>query len=572
MYILGLSCHFHDSAACLIHDGQIIAAVQEERLTRRKHDATFPNLACDEVLRLGGISIDQIDHVVFYEKPFLKLDRIVLGHLNHWPFGFSNFFNMTSSWFQQKILIKRHIRKRLRYSGPISFCKHHESHAASAFYNSTFDEAVIVTLDGVGEWTTGAIHLGKGQHIKTHSEMQYPQSWGLFYSAFTDYLGFQINDGEYKVMGLAPYGEPVFVTKIIEYMIQISSDGSVTLNSEYFIFDVKSYMLNFAKVENLLGIARRAAYQPLTQDHMNLAASVQKILEDGVVTIVKKAMALFASKNLVMAGGVALNCRVNSLVKNLTEVESLYIFPAAGDAGGAIGAAQFFYYHILNNKRNINVRPIMPYWGPSYSNDEIESFLTRNKYPFQKFDDVELVLETAKLLMHQKIVAWFQGRMEFGPRALGHRSILADPRHFENWAAINAKIKFREDFRPVAPAVVAERVTDYFSFEGESPFMLFVARNLTKLLPAVTHKDDSSRMQTVAKEDNPLFHSLLLEFEKLSGVPVLINTSLNTAGMPIVCNIQNAFQAFAESDLDILVLGNYLLRKENFPHLQSLKL
>lgn len=568
MYILGLSCHFHDSAACVVHDGNIVAAVQEERLTRRKHDATFPNLACDEVLKLAGLSIDQIDHVVFYEKPYLKLDRIILRHLDQWPLGFVNFFKMTSVWFQQKLLIKRLIRKRLGYKGPIAFCKHHESHAASAYYNSTFDEAVIVTLDGVGEWTTGAIHHGKAQQIKTHSEMQYPQSWGLFYSAFTDYLGFQVNDGEYKVMGLAPYGEPTYEKQILAHMIHVSADGSVSLNPKYFIFDKSEYMLDFSEVNALLGISRRPSQHSITQEHKNLAASVQKILEDGVITIVKKAMALFTTKNLVMAGGVALNCRANSLVKNLAEVENLYIFPAAGDAGAAIGAAQFYYFHILNNLRKINLRPLLPYWGPSYSNQEIENFLTRNNYPYEKFDDDVLVKETAKLILDQKIVAWFQGRMEFGPRALGNRSILADPRHFENWAAINSKIKFREDFRPVAPAVIAERTGEYFSFSGESPYMLFVAHNLTKLLPAVTHQDNSSRIQTVNKEDNPLFHSLLLEFEKLAGLPVLINTSLNTAGMPIVCNIQNAFQAFAESDLDILVIGNYLLRKEKFPYLK----
>lgn len=569
MYTLGLSCYFHDSAACLLKDGQVIAAVQEERLSRIKHDADFPLLSCLEVLKIAGISIHEVDQVVFYEKPLLKLDRILIRHLEQWPFNFKNFFSMTSHWFGRKLFVKGDIKKKLGFNGPVFFCKHHESHAASAFYNSTFEQAVIVTLDGVGEWATGGIHYGDGQKITTHSEMQYPQSWGLFYSAFTDYLGFQINDGEYKVMGLAPYGEPLYAEVILDKMIKVALDGSLSLSPEYFIFDRSEYMLNFLKCEALLNLPRRKKADQLSQAHMNLAASVQKILEDGITGLIKNAMSQFKVKNLVMAGGVALNCRVNSVLRNLPEVESIYVFPAAGDAGGAIGAAQYFYYQILENDRKVCSRAQLPYWGPSFNEQEIESFLNRNNYPYKKFTQAELVSETAKLIHEQKIIAWFQGRLEFGPRALGNRSILADPTKLENWAAINQKVKFREDFRPVAPAVVSERASEYFTNAEESPYMLFVSQNLTEKLPAVTHKDGSSRIQTVNREDNPLFHQLLLEFEKYSGVPVLVNTSFNTAGMPIVGNLQNAFQAFAESDLDILVLGNCMLFRKDFPYLQK---
>lgn len=569
MYILGISGYFHDSAACILKDGEVIAAVQEERLSRKKHDASFPLLSCKEVLRLANITIDDVEHVVFYEKPYLKFDRILIRHLEQWPFAFSSFLKMTSHWFTQKLYIKSTIRKLLNFRKEISFCKHHESHAASAFYNSTFTEAVILTLDGVGEWTTGAIHSGQGSKITTHFEMQYPQSWGLFYSAFTDYLGFAINDGEYKVMGLAPYGNPIYEEQILKEMVKIDVDGSITLNPHFFTFDKSEFMLDFARSEKLLKLPRRLKDELLNQQHMDLAASVQKILEDGIVLVVKKAMSISSCKKLVMAGGVALNCRANTIVKNLPEVEDIYIFPAAGDAGGAVGAAQFFYHQILNQNRKVRNRAEVPYWGPSFTDSEIEIFLERNNYPHKKMDDTALIQETAKLLLEQKIVAWFQGRMEFGPRALGNRSILADPRRFENWSIINNKVKFREDFRPVAPAVAAEKSAKYFNFSGESPLMLFVAANLTMDLPAVTHKDGTSRIQTVNAEDNKLFHDLLTEFERYSGIPALINTSFNTAGMPIVCNIQNAFQAFAESDIDVLVLGRYMLFREDFSYLRK---
>lgn len=566
MKILGISAFYHDSAAALLEDGCIIAAIQEERLSRKKHDSSFPKLAIQKCLDLRGLKISDIDAIAFYEKPFLKFDRILLGHFREWPKAFGQFWGMQTHWFQSKLKIPSIIKKETGFKGPILFSQHHESHAASAYYASPFDRACIVTADGVGEWATAGIHFAEKNKFKTLREMHYPHSWGLYYSAFTDYLGFEINDGEYKVMGMAPYGKPAYVEKILNSMVHVGEHGLIELDRKYFRFHNSEHMLNFDRVESLLGIKRRTKKEKLEQQHFDLAASVQQILEDGIKEMVKYAVSLTGCKNVCMAGGVALNCRANSKILELPEVDDLYVFPAAGDAGGSVGAAYWAYHQIINQPRKEKSFSTV-YLGPQFSNTEIRNFLNRNKYPHEELSNEDLTKKTADLLFNQKIVGWFQGAMEFGPRALGNRSILGDPRFKENWNRINHKVKFREDFRPLAPSILSERTKDFFEFDRQSPYMILTAQNKTDKLPAVTHLDGSSRIQTIQKNDNPLYYDLITEFEKLSGVPVLINTSFNTSGMPIVCTPQNAFQAFAESDLDYLVLGNYLLNRQDFPYL-----
>lgn len=557
MNILGISAFYHDAACALLQDGVLTAAGQEERFSRVKHDPNFPILAIEYTLAKRNLGINDIDSIVFYEKPILKFDRILIRHFVSWPFSLKSFWSMQNVWLSKKFRIQKIIREQLKYSGQILFCRHHESHAAAAFFSSPFRDAVIVSVDGVGEWCTTGIHRGSGSRIESIEEIQYPHSLGLFYSAFTDYLGFQINDGEYKVMGMAPNGQAEYADLIEDNILKLNTDGSFQLNLNYFAFETSDYMLNFDKVEALLKIPRRVKGDPLELKHFNLAASVQLVLERALINLTRAAVKKTGLRNVCLGGGVALNCRANSLLKALPEVDNLYVFPVAGDAGAAVGAASFIYHQIFENERR-ELFPT-PYLGPDYSNEEIEIYLKRLGVHFEYFEDSKLCSYVAQLLFEQKIIGWFQGAMEFGPRALGNRSILADPRKKENWSRVNEMIKFREDFRPLAPAVTVEDKDKYFDFNGESPYMIFTAQNKTKELPAVTHADGSSRIQTVAREQNSKFHELLTEFEKLSGVPVLINTSFNTSGMPIVCTPQNAFQAFAESKLDYLVLGNFIL-------------
>lgn len=561
MYILGLSCFYHDAAACLIRDGEIVGAAQEERFTRRKHDANFPENAVMYCLKEAGISISDISYVVFYEKPFLKFERIIMTHLGNWPRGFLSFHEMLDSWLGQKLRIPSVIHRKLGYKGDILFVKHHESHAASAFFCSPFQEAAVVTVDAVGEWTTTAIGTGKGSSIRLIKQICFPHSLGLLYSAFTYFLGFEVNDGEYKVMGLAPYGEPRYVSAIKKDMIEIFADGSFKMNPRYFAYEYGRTMIRTHDFERLFGIKKRDAKEAISQQHKDLAASIQKILEEILILICGHASQLTGSRNLCLSGGVALNCTVNSRILKSGIFDDVFVFPAAGDAGGAVGAALFAWHEILGHERK--ERPLHDiFWGPEFGNKEIKDYLDRAGIGYEELPDDVLIRKAARLIADQKIVGWFQGRMEFGPRALGNRSILADPRDKSNWGRINSRIKRREDFRPLAPAILEERMADFFDIPKSSPFMLFVCDNKTGQIPAVTHIDNTSRIQTVSKEVNPLFYALISEFDKLAGVPVLINTSLNVAGMPIACTPQNAFQCFLEAKLDVLVMGNFMVHKK----------
>ncbi len=560
MYILGLSCFYHDAAACLVKDGEIIAAAQEERFTRQKHDAGFPGNAVAYCLEAAGISMDDVRYVVFYEKPFLKFERLIMTHLKNWPMGFGTFHEMLHAWLGQKLRIPQIIRKKLKYKGDILFTRHHQSHAAGAFFCSPFQEAAIVTVDAVGEWATTAIGIGSGNSIRMIKEIRFPDSLGLLYSAFTYFLGFEVNDGEYKVMGLAPYGEPRYASVIMKDMISVSPDGSFKLNQKYFAYEYGRTMIRAGEFERLFGMKKREAKETINQQHKDLAASIQKVLEEILVHICRYARELTKSKNLCLAGGVALNCTANSRILKSGIFDDVFVFPAAGDAGGAAGAALFAWHEILGHERKD--RPLRDvFWGPEFGNKEIKDFLGRAGVGYEELPDDVLVTKTAQLIVDQKIVGWFQGRMEFGPRALGNRSILADPRNKNNWDRINLKIKQREDFRPLAPSILEDKAEDYFDTLHPSPFMLFTVNNKTDQIPAVTHVDRSSRIQTVSPQNNPLFYALISEFDKLTGVPVLINTSLNVARMPIACTPQNALQCFLEAKLDVLVMGNFIIER-----------
>lgn len=568
MNILGISAFYHDSAAALVREGRVVAAAQEERFSRKKHDADFPAAAVRHCLDSTGLSIADIDAVVFYEKPLLKLDRILVTHLGCWPKAFRTFGEAQKVWVGGKIRIASVIRKRLGYDGPVLFTKHHEAHAASAFYSSPFESAAIVVADGVGEWATASLHEGRAGVVRPLEETKFPDSLGLFYSAFTDYLGFEVNDGEYKVMGLAPYGRPRFKEILLREFVRLDPDGTFRLKLENFAFVTTDRMLPFRTVERLLGFPRRSAADPLTDDHRDLAASVQSVLEDAMLAIVRRAVARTGIPRVALAGGVALNCTANAKILAMPEVEDLYIFPASGDAGGAVGAALHAYHAAFEKPRGSRAFESVAL-GPSYTDDEIEEILKFAGHPYRRLAAEEIAPVTARLLHEQNVVGWFQGALEFGPRALGGRSILADPTRLENWPRINRKVKFREDFRPFAPSVLAERAAEYFDLDGESPYMILVAANRTSRLPAVTHVDNSSRLHTVRRDSNPLYHELISEFAKLSGVPVLINTSFNTSGMPIVCTPQNAIQCFIEAELDALVMGSFLLKREDFPYLAA---
>lgn len=560
MYILGLSCFYHDAAACLLRDGEIIGAAQEERFTRRKHDANFPENAVRYCLEEAGISINDISYVVFYEKPFLKFDRIILTHLKNWPRGFLSFHEMLDSWLGQKLRIPSVIRKRLDYKGDILFVQHHQSHAASAFFCSPFQESAVITIDAVGEWTTAAIGMGNGNSMRLVKEMRFPHSLGLLYSAFTYFLGFDVNDGEYKVMGLAPYGDPRYVSVIKKNMIKLFPDGSFEMNPKCFAYEYGRTMIRLRGFERLFGIRKRDAKEAINQQHKDLAASIQMVLEEILINMCRYAQELTKSKNLCLAGGVALNCTANSMILRSGIFDDVFVFPAAGDAGGAVGAAIFARHEILGHERQD--RPLRDvFWGPGFGDKEIRDYLDRAGIKYEEFSEDIIVRKTARLIADQKIIGWFQGRMEFGPRALGNRSILADPRNKNNLDRINSMIKRREDFRPLAPAVLEERVDEFFDGSRPNPFMLFTLNNTTDKIPAVTHIDNTSRIQTVSRQTNPLFYTLISEFDKLTGVPVLINTSFNIARMPIVCTPQNAFQCFLEANLDALVMGNFVVYK-----------
>ena len=593
--ILGISSFYHDSAAAIILDGKIIAAAQEERFTRIKHDSSFPDNAIKFCLQESKKTLDEVNHIIFYEKPFLKFERLIETYVQFAPFGFLSFIKAMPIWLKEKIFQKKIIFNELkkidsRFSqiSKIKFCEHHSSHAASAFYPSPFQDSAILTLDGVGEWTTTAISHGTGNQIKIIKEIYFPHSIGLLYSAFTYYLGFRVNSGEYKVMGLAPYGDPKYCDLILEKILNLNEDGSFLLNMDYFGYATSLIMTN-NNFSNLFNLSVRKENDPLLQIHMDIAASIQKVIEIIILKIVKFTSKTINSKNLCLAGGVALNCVSNSKILNSGLFDNVWVQPAAGDAGGALGSALAYYYQELNYSRNLDFDNKFDwmsgaYLGPEFSTTQAKKQLDSIGATYSELTEKEIYTETAKQIYNQKAVGWFQGKMEFGPRALGNRSILADPRSSNMQKNLNLKIKYRESFRPFAPAVLKEELSSWFNLSIESPYMLFVAevnenkkilskdqnsfhgleklKNIRSLIPAVTHVDFSARVQTVDKNVNEVFYKLISEFFKLSGCPMLINTSFNVRGEPIVCTPLDAYRCFMGTELDILVCNNLILYKE----------
>ena len=585
-HILGISAFYHDSAACLVRDGDIIAAAQEERFTRKKHDAAFPKNAVAFCLRTGGIQTKDLSLVAFYEKPFLKFDRILHSYLAYAPSGLRSFLMAIPLWIRERVWMKALIGQELDYSGKIIFPEHHESHAASAFFPSPYQEAAILTVDGVGEWTTTSFGVGEGNHIEMRSELHFPHSLGLLYSAFTYFTGFRVNSGEYKLMGLAPYGEPKYVDLILRELMDLKDDGSFRLNMKYFNYGVGLTMTN-ANFERLFGGPPRKPESRLTQRDMDFARSVQDVTEEVMFRMARHVRKETGKKNLCLAGGVALNCVANGRILRDGIFERIWIQPAAGDAGGALGAALFAWHQVLNNPHQADgERDVQSgsYLGPEFSRDEIRSFLAEKKVPYTELTDAELPEKIAALIAAEKVIGWFQGRMEFGPRALGARSIIGDARSPKMQEVMNLKIKFRESFRPFAPTVLRERASEYFDLDCESPYMLLVApvaqsqrRALTdaeqklfgleKLLtirstiPAVTHVDHSARVQTVTPEHLPVYYRTIKAFSDKFGCPVIINTSFNVRGEPIVCTPEHAYLCFMRTNMDYLVLGNFLIEK-----------
>ena len=591
MRILGLSAFYHDSAAALVDDGRIVAAAQEERFSRRKHDARFPGHAVRYCLGAAGIGIGDVDRVVFYDKPFLKFERLVETYLSFAPRGFKSFRMAIPLWLREKLYLKDLLRKEVRslqgasrWNGEILFSEHHLSHAASAFFPSPFEQAIVLTMDGVGEWATTSAAIGKGNSLEVHKEIHFPHSLGLLYSAFTYYTGFKVNSGEYKVMGLAPYGEPKYLDQIFEHLVDLKADGSFRLDLSYFNYCTGLTMTN-GKFDRLFGAAPRKPDELLTQRHMDLAASIQAATEEIVLRLTRSLREESAIRNLCLAGGVALNCVANGKVLRAGHFDDIYIQPAAGDAGGALGAALAGYHLQLGKERQANGDAMRgAYLGPEYSQAEIELALGACGARFERLQEAELLEACAQDLAQGKALGWFQGRMEFGPRALGNRSILGDPRSPGMQKTLNLKVKYRESFRPFAPSVLRHRVSDWFELDRESPYMLLVAdvvksrrREMTpqerslfgidKLnvprsdIPAVTHVDYSARVQTVDQATNPRYFALLSSFERKTGCPVLVNTSFNVRGEPIVCTPQDAFRCFMGTELDTLAIGNCYLRK-----------
>ncbi len=562
VYILGISCHYHDSAAVLLKDGKIVFAAEEERFTRKKHDASFPEHAILHALDYEGISIDQVTAIGYYEKPMLKFfDRILDTILRVWPKGFIQYQRAMQEWMGKKLWIRDEIRKKLQYKGNIFFAEHHESHAASAFFASGFDDATIVTVDGVGEWATTTIGFGHGKDLAIKKEIHFPHSLGLLYSAFTYYLGFTVNDAEYKVMGLAPYGQPVYVDKMRE-LVDIKDDGSFHLKMKYFTYEYGQRMTGSA-IEKFFEQPRRTPESPLTQFHKDIARSLQALTEEVMMKIIRHAKIVCPSKNLCLSGGVALNCVANGKILRSGLFDDIFIQPAAGDAGGALGVALLVWHRQFGGKRIGRMEHAS--LGTSYSEEQIIECLEANKIPFERLQDRTLVDTVATLLEKNFIVGWFQGRMEYGPRSLGNRSILGDARKSENWQRINRKIKFRESFRPFAPTVLAEHAGEYFDLPCDSPFMLFVADvhpDKRAGIPAVTHIDGTARIQTIRRNQNPRYEDLIKTFEAKTGCPVIINTSFNVQGEPIVESPNDALKCFLDTGLDILVLGNCLIRKD----------
>ena len=590
--ILGISAFYHDSAAAVIIDGDIIAAAQEERFSRKKHDPKYPFNAIKYVLKESKLNLNQIDHIVFFEKPFLKFERLLETYMAFAPKGFKSFSLSMPLWLREKLFQKKFLFEKLKLHDEnfkdidkIKFSEHHYSHAASAFFPSPFQEAIVLTLDGVGEWATTTLAIGKNNNLKMLKEIHFPHSLGLLYSAFTYYTGFKVNSGEYKLMGLAPYGEPKFKKKILENLIDIKDDGSFRLNMKYFNYASGLTMTN-KKFSSLFGKpVRDPENEQLTQFHMDIASSIQAVTEEIILKLTKSIKKEFNISNLCLAGGVALNCVANGKILETKMFNKIWVQPAAGDAGGSLGAALGYWYRELsNNRTNFKDEMSGSFLGPKYDNFFIEKSLNKLNANFQKMDDNDLMKTVAKELSQNKIVGWFQGKMEFGPRALGSRSILANPTSEKMQKELNLKIKFRESFRPFAPSILSEETSNWFNLKSESPYMTLVANvrddkkvktNETKnlfgisklnlkrsVIPAVTHVDYSARIQTVHKETNPRYHHLITEFFKITNCPILVNTSFNVRGEPIVCSIDDAYKCFMGTNLDILVCENFILYKE----------
>lgn len=597
MRILGISALYHDSAAALVEDGRIVAAAQEERFTRKKHDPSFPKRAIEYCLSEAGVPLSEVDHVVFYDKPFLKFERLLETYLSFAPRGFSSFTSAMPVWLREKLLQRDLLTKDLKAFDPgfdfksrLLFTEHHLSHAASAFFPSPFEEAAVLTMDGVGEWTTTSIAVGSGNRLSIRRELRFPHSLGLLYSAFTYYTGFKVNSGEYKLMGLAPYGEPKYVKTIFDHLIDVGEDGGFRLNMDYFDYCTGLTMTN-ERFNALFGQpVRRPDTDLLTQFHMDIAASIQVVTEEVVVKMARAIRRDTGLPNLCLAGGVALNCVANGRLLREGIFDRLWVQPAAGDAGGALGAALAAYHIHKGGERRVDPtgRDAMrgSYLGPEWSGDEIERRLTAQGAVFSVLPEDEVVRTTARYLADEKAVGWMRGRMEFGPRALGGRSILGDPRSPTMQKTLNLKVKYRESFRPFAPSVLREDVGDWFEIDTDSPYMLLVApvagrlrremteaeRNLFGIdklnvprssIPAVTHVDYSARVQTVDAETNPGYHALISAFKEITGCPVLVNTSFNVRGEPIVCSPEDAFRCFMGSEIDVLVVGNCVLKKED---------
>ena len=588
MNILGLSAFYHDSAACLVRDGEIIAAAQEERFTRKKHDASFPEQAVRYCLRESGLNVNELDYVTFYEKPFLKFDRILHTYLTYAPVGLRSFLMAIPLWIRERIWMKELIRRELGCVCKVLFPEHHESHAASAFFPSPFSEAAFLTCDGVGEWTTTSYGVGRGNQIQMLAELRFPHSLGLLYSAFTYFTGFKVNSGEYKLMGLAPYGQPKYRDLILRELIELKHDGSFRLNMEYFNYGVGLTMTNVA-FNRLFDRPPRKPESKLTQSDMDLACSIQDVTNEVILRMARHVRKETGQRNLCLAGGVALNCVASGSLLRERIFDRIWIQPAAGDAGGALGAALFAWHQILDKERktdDVNDSQRGSYLGPRYRNNEIRAYLETQKIPFTQLTDDELPGKIAELINAQNVIGWFYGRMEFGPRALGARSIIGDARSPKMQELMNLKIKFRESFRPFAPAVLRERLSDWFELDEESPYMLLVAPvsknrrheiaadqqdlfGFQKLLtirsdiPAVTHVDFSARIQTVTDRNQPMFYRVIKNFEQRYGCPVIINTSFNVRGEPIVATPEHAFTCFMRTNMDYLLLGNFLLEKRD---------
>ena len=586
MNILGISCFYHDSASVLIRDGEILSAVQEERFTRKKHDFGFPSNAISWCLRENGISAGDLDYVVFYEKPFIKFERILETAMRFAPSGISQFMQSVPIWLKQKLWIKDLIAEKMGYRGEILFCEHHESHAASAFYPSPFEEAAFLTMDGVGEWDTASFGVGKGNQIQIQYSLRFPHSLGLLYSAFTYYTGFKVNSGEYKLMGLAPYGEPKYKDLILQELLDLKEDGSFRLNMKYFGFCNGLRMTN-ARFDKLFAAKPRKPQDMIRQIDMDLASSVQQVTEEIMLRMARHLHKITGKKKLCLAGGVALNCVGNGRILREGPFEDIWVQPASGDAGGALGAALAVWHRYLGKERKVAAdRDSLKgsFLGPAFADDYIEEFLRREEIPYERIEQDKLARLAAELIEQQKVIGWFQGHMEFGPRALGARSIIGDARNPQMQSRMNLKIKFRESFRPFAPTVLREHAAEWFELDKASPYMLFTAavkkekrlgvvqeeinlKGIDKLkvsrslIPAVTHVDYSARIQTIERRDNEIYYDMINAFYKKTGYPVIINTSFNIRGEPVVCTPEDAHRSFMRTDMDYLLMGSFLLDK-----------